>query len=96
MSDAEAFHNRCRSLENAFFSDLDQKLIRELQEKLTVEEAVSKLRAESGIQDEATCVIWGMPAAVAEAGLPNQVLPLPKIAPEINSFFPSNYSNTVL
>ena len=54
MSDAEAFHNRCRSLENAFFSDLDQKLIRELQEKLTVEEAVSKLRAESGIQDEAT------------------------------------------
>ncbi len=54
MSDAEAFNNRCRSLENAFFSDLDQKLIRELQEKLTAEEAVSKLRAESGIQDEAT------------------------------------------
>ncbi len=48
------------------------------------------------IQDEATCVIWGMPAAVAEAGIANQVLPLPKIAPEINLFFPSNHSNTVL
>ena len=41
------------------------------------------------IQDEATCVIWGMPGAVAEAGTANLVLPLPKIAPEINMFFPT-------
>ncbi len=42
------------------------------------------------IQDEATCVIWGMPGAVAEAGTANLVLPLPKIAPEINMFFPTS------
>jgi len=52
MADADAFKNRCRSLENAFFSDLDQKLIRELQDKLSAEEAVAKLRSESGIKDE--------------------------------------------
>jgi uncharacterized tellurite resistance protein B-like protein len=54
MAYADGFQNRCRSLENAFFSDLDQKLIRELQEKLTVEDAVTNLRAESGITDDAT------------------------------------------
>jgi two-component system, chemotaxis family, protein-glutamate methylesterase/glutaminase len=48
------------------------------------------------IQDEATCVIWGMPGAVAEAGVANQILPLPKIAPEINLFFSLNQSNPVL
>jgi two-component system chemotaxis response regulator CheB len=42
------------------------------------------------IQDEATCVIWGMPGAIAEAGTANLVLPLPKIAPEINMFFPTS------
>jgi len=31
-------------------------------------------------QDEATSVVWGMPGAVAQAGLCNQVLPLPSIA----------------
>ena len=30
-------------------------------------------------QDEKTCVVYGMPAAVAEAGLADQVLPLPAI-----------------
>ena len=53
MADADALQNRCRSLENAFFSDLDQKLIRDLQEKLSAEEAVTNLRAESGIKDDA-------------------------------------------
>lgn len=53
MADADAFKNRCRSLENAFFSDLDQKLIRELQDQLSAEESVAKLRAESGIKDDA-------------------------------------------
>jgi two-component system chemotaxis response regulator CheB len=48
------------------------------------------------IQDEATCVIWGMPGAIAEAGFASQVFPLPKIAPEINSFFPVNQVSPAL
>jgi two-component system chemotaxis response regulator CheB len=32
-------------------------------------------------QDEATSVVWGMPGAVANAGLCSAVLPLPEIAP---------------
>ncbi|MFN6401779.1 MAG: TerB family tellurite resistance protein [Planctomycetota bacterium] len=53
MADSDAFKNRCRSLENAFFSDLDQKLIREMQDKLSAEEAIATLRSESGIKDDA-------------------------------------------
>jgi two-component system, chemotaxis family, protein-glutamate methylesterase/glutaminase len=34
-------------------------------------------------QDEATSVVWGMPAAVAQANLAQRVLPLSHIAPEI-------------
>jgi two-component system chemotaxis response regulator CheB len=34
-------------------------------------------------QDEKSCVVYGMPAAVAEARLADQVLPLPSIGPEI-------------
>jgi two-component system chemotaxis response regulator CheB len=34
-------------------------------------------------QDEATSVVWGMPGAVAAAGLCSAVLPLPEIAPYI-------------
>ncbi len=34
-------------------------------------------------QDEATSVVWGMPGAVAEAGLANAVLPLSEVAPRI-------------
>ncbi len=34
-------------------------------------------------QDEATSTVWGMPGAVANAGLANKVLPLEMIAPEI-------------
>ncbi len=32
-------------------------------------------------QDEATCVVWGMPGAIATAGLCHRVLPLPALAP---------------
>jgi len=32
------------------------------------------------VQDQATSVVWGMPGAVAGAGLAEEVLPLPKIA----------------
>lgn len=35
------------------------------------------------VQDQATSVVWGMPGAVAEAGLASAVLPLPEIAPKV-------------
>lgn len=35
------------------------------------------------VQDEATSVVWGMPGAVANAGLAQKILPLQKIADEI-------------
>jgi len=34
-------------------------------------------------QDEATSVVWGMPGAIAQAGLCHAVLPLPRIGPRI-------------
>jgi len=34
-------------------------------------------------QDEATSVVWGMPGAIAQAGLCNAVLPLARIAPKL-------------
>ena len=34
-------------------------------------------------QDEATSVVWGMPGAVAQAGLCSAVLPLPGLAPKL-------------
>ena len=36
-------------------------------------------------QDEATSVVWGMPGAVARAGLADRVLPLSLIADEIRA-----------
>jgi two-component system chemotaxis response regulator CheB len=38
-------------------------------------------------QDEATSVVWGMPRAVAQAGLCSAVLPLDQIAPRILRLF---------
>ena len=35
-------------------------------------------------QDEATSVVWGMPGAVATAGLASMVLPLEKIGPAVS------------
>ena len=34
-------------------------------------------------QDEATSVVWGMPGAIAQAGLCHAVLPLPRIAQKL-------------
>lgn len=34
-------------------------------------------------QDEATSVVWGMPGAVAEAGLADEILPLAQVGPSI-------------
>ncbi len=44
------------------------------------------VRAQGGsvlAQDQATSTVWGMPGAVAQAGLAHKVLPLAAIAPEI-------------
>ena len=38
-------------------------------------------------QDEATSVVWGMPGAVAEAGICAAVLPLPEIASTLQRYF---------
>lgn len=44
------------------------------------------IRAEGGMvlaQDQATSTVWGMPGAVAQAGLAHKILPLTAFAPEI-------------
>jgi two-component system chemotaxis response regulator CheB len=38
-------------------------------------------------QDEATSVVWGMPGAVAQAGICTAILPLPRIAGYLTSLF---------
>jgi two-component system, chemotaxis family, protein-glutamate methylesterase/glutaminase len=38
-------------------------------------------------QDEASSVVWGMPGAVARAGLCSAVLPLDRIAPKLLELF---------
>jgi two-component system chemotaxis response regulator CheB len=45
-----------------------------------------QIRAAGGrviVQDEASSVVWGMPGAVARAGLANKILPLDRIGAEI-------------
>jgi two-component system chemotaxis response regulator CheB len=47
---------------------------------------VQRIRAAGGqvvVQDEATSVVWGMPGAVARAGLANAVIPLQNVAAEV-------------
>lgn len=49
-------------------------------------EGVRRLRgagAQVIVQDQPTSVVWGMPGAVAEAGLADMILPLSDIGPEI-------------
>ncbi|MEM9202239.1 MAG: chemotaxis response regulator protein-glutamate methylesterase [Actinomycetota bacterium] len=46
-------------------------------------------------QDEPTSVVWGMPRAVTEAGLANEVLPLPDIAGRIESWLGRHARPTV-
>jgi two-component system chemotaxis response regulator CheB len=44
------------------------------------------VRAQGGavlVQDQSSSAVWGMPGAVAQAGLANRVLPLKAIAAEI-------------
>lgn len=52
-------------------------------------EGLSKLKSKGGIviaQDEATCVVYGMPRAVVEANLADEVVPLDKIAERIEYY----------
>ena len=53
-------------------------------------EAGARVIAEAGgtvvAQNEATCIVWGMPRAVAEAGLCSAVLPLGDIAGYLGKF----------
>ncbi len=69
MSNADALQNRCRSLENAFFSDLAQKLLAGLKEKLDLEAALVQFRDATGIEDkkvlEALYRLGVSPAALA-------------------------------
>lgn len=49
-------------------------------------DGVRALRAAGGtiiVQDEASSIVWGMPGAVAEAGLADQILPLSEIGSDI-------------
>ena len=43
-------------------------------------------------QDEATSVVWGMPGAVAHAGICTAVLPLDQIAPKLVRVFSGDRS----
>jgi two-component system chemotaxis response regulator CheB len=54
------------------------------------------IRSQGGailVQDEATSTVWGMPGAVANAGLTQHVLPLKSIAPEILRIAGRNCAN---
>jgi two-component system chemotaxis response regulator CheB len=47
----------------------------------------AEIRAAGGtvvVQDQATSVVWGMPGAIAQAGLADEILPLDRIADSIN------------
>ena len=46
-------------------------------------EVVREARGQVIVQDEASSVVWGMPGAVARAGLADAVVPLDGIAAEI-------------
>ena len=46
-------------------------------------EAIRAAGGQIVVQDEATSVVWGMPGAVARAGLADRVLPLGMVAGEI-------------
>ena len=46
-------------------------------------QSLKTLGAKTFAQDEATCVVYGMPRAAVELGVVDQILPLPKIAPAI-------------
>jgi two-component system chemotaxis response regulator CheB len=46
-------------------------------------ELIRKCGGQVVVQDQASSVVWGMPGAVARAGLADSIKPLPEIVPEI-------------
>lgn len=48
-------------------------------------EAVHAAGGRCVVQDESTSVVWGMPAAVVNAGVADAILPLEQLAPHINA-----------
>jgi two-component system, chemotaxis family, protein-glutamate methylesterase/glutaminase len=53
------------------------------QDGLRGSERLRAAGAEIVVQDEATSIVWGMPGAVATAGLADRILPLPAIAADL-------------
>jgi two-component system chemotaxis response regulator CheB len=47
--------------------------------------AIKKANGQTIVQDEATCVVYGMPKAVVDSGMADRVVPLEKMADEIAS-----------
>ena len=84
--------NSCRPAVDALFSSIAEVyggaaiaviLTGMGQDGLRGVEKLSALGASVLAQDEASSVVWGMPGAVANAGLADRVLPLDQIVPEI-------------
>ncbi|HWF02335.1 MAG TPA: chemotaxis protein CheB, partial [Candidatus Angelobacter sp.] len=46
-------------------------------------EQIRKLGGQVVVQDQATSVVWGMPGAVARAGLADAIKPLTEVAQEV-------------
>ena len=53
----------------------------------------AEIRAAGGtvvVQDQATSVVWGMPGAIAQAGLADEILPLDRIPDAITATSPAS------
>jgi two-component system, chemotaxis family, protein-glutamate methylesterase/glutaminase len=57
------------------------------QDGLVGAEAIRRAGGTVFVQDEASSVVWGMPGAVAKAGLADRILPLPEMPMEIQAAF---------
>ena len=60
------------------------------QDGLRGAEAIHRTGGQIVAQDEATCVVWGMPRAIVEAGLAHAVLPLQNMSEELTRRVRSN------
>ena len=81
-----------KSVNDGHGHDAGDAMLREvaarLADSLRLEDMVGSERlraagAEIVVQDEATSIVWGMPGAVATAGLADRILPLPAIAADL-------------
>jgi two-component system chemotaxis response regulator CheB len=90
--DQEAPENSCRPAVDVLFRSVAQAYGSEVlavvltgmgQDGLAGTRVLKAAGAFSLVQDRPTSVVWGMPGAVADAGLADLILPLPQIANEI-------------